>query len=117
MNKEQKITHLKKELENITQKEEKYRVQVLNPLINKKQEITQKLAEMTCPFIIGDIVTDGKQKYVITSIESSLIYGYLLYGKKIKKDGTPGKLIHDMYFIYMFSNNDWKVVKSQTEGE
>ena len=60
--------------------------------------VKQEIADLECPFKVGDRVTDGRYVWVITK----LIYRdwkpyWALYGNKIKKDGNPGKQTLNVY--------------------
>ena len=64
----------------------------------KSRLINAKIAETSCPFNVGDRVTDGKYEYEISQINPKYRRPYwALRGCKIKKDGTPGKLETQIY--------------------
>ena len=64
--------------------------------------IRQEIAEILCPYLVGDIIVNGKdlnQKVIVESIS----YGgwsckYKVTGKKIKKDGSPCKYSSELWY-------------------
>lgn len=73
----------------------------------KIKNINAEISNLTCPFKVGDIVIDAlDNKWKIEKIflqdgsakENYVLKDYFIYwGRSIKKDGSPGKLIREMY--------------------
>lgn len=65
---------------------------------NTLRTIENGIASIKCPFKIGDKITNGKEQYFLSKITyESYGQGYKLYGHKILKDGSSGKLERDIW--------------------
>jgi len=53
----------------------------------------QRLAEAQCPFSVGDTVLEPRRKYfwIIDQIKIGYFGTAEMYGRRLKKDGTPYK--------------------------
>ena len=60
--------------------------------------IETEIAELKCPFKVGDKITNGKKQFFLSKIKSyDYGCGYKLYGYQVKKDGKPGLLEREIY--------------------
>ena len=117
MDKKQKLLNLQEERQNIKQEEETWMLRKVAPLIEKRKKVEEEIALLVCPFDIGNHISNGKDSWMIAYINYNSYGSFRMYGKKLKKDGTPGKSIRELYFISVYDCDNWKVIKPQTKGE
>ena len=91
----------------IEAKEKKALNDIVRPLTLEKIAIKQEITELKCPAKVGETWTDGKDKYLITGIKPGYLWDFKLVGRKIKKNGEPGK---DTRELWRFTNKCWSAV-------
>lgn len=94
---------------------------VLNELINTKKNIEckinilqtelnkfeQMIAEMVCPFKVGDrLINRAGEIFVLQIIYADCGDDYGMKGRKLKKEGVLGKVLRELYNF-----DGWKKVK------
>lgn len=80
-------------------------------LRKQRKAVEKEIAEAACPFALGERVNNGKEDYFVDRIDFQGWKPYYeLFGKKIKKDGTPYK---QAVRIYRWGQNE--ITKVETE--
>lgn len=86
------VASLKKELESIEEE--------IHILRERRAEIREKLAAAISPVAVGDsayLANKPEQIWLITSVRLGYSDKPEYWGRKYKKDGTPGATIHSIY--------------------
>lgn len=92
----------------LVEAEEKEKLKtIIKPLTDKKRAIAQEIAELKSPVKIGEKIGNDKETFLVSTIKPKYNFGFMLMGYKIKKDGTPGKQLRE---IYMFRTETWHKV-------
>lgn len=78
----------------------------MSELAQSRREVRKQIAEMNCPFTVGDTLVNKRGvKAVLASVSWwGSDSNYQMYGRKIKKDGEAYKLGMTMY-----ASERWKV--------
>jgi len=109
MSKESYIDKLIDDHDLIEAEERKKWKTIIRPLVEKREAIAKTIAEIKSPVRIGEMISNGKETFIVDFISASYSFGFSLKGRKIKKDGTPGVQTRE---IYMYNPKTWhKVVK------
>lgn len=70
---------------------------LIDGLSDERSKAKQQIADLECPFKVGDRVAYRSQSYVISAIRYSSYGAHDLYAKKFKKNGDLGSLEHRLY--------------------
>jgi len=64
----------------------------------KIDQLSKEKAGLLCPYKVGDIITNttSKEKAVLVRIDAGY-KDYVLQGRLIKKDGSEGKMIRELW--------------------
>ena len=94
-----------------TTEEEKRIIKKIKELLAKVEVERLELARISCPYSVGDKITDGKNTVIVSAIRIPKYFSeyakYSLFGHKIKKNGDRYKRECDLYFV----NSSWHVIK------